>query len=222
MSELTELKNKRIFGSVFEVHVNQSLRSEIDPKEDKDGIFFNLYSAIFYGAARLGTSVVQSVPSIRDAWGDPDLERADMIFKVCCLPLISIASRVIGDQNKWTPGQRAEVTRSRFEDVANIIQTSIDIDYCMELDVQYNYDVDNNGGGESCMAGYAYLFYQKVRELMAIIPGIDWESIKYPIAANGIPAVTAAEYAEIVVMSGLIKDAGELMFKAFEKYMTEK
>jgi hypothetical protein len=219
LSELTELKNKRIFGSVFEVHVNQSLRCEIDRKEDPDGIYFNLYSAIFYGAARLGTSIVQAIPSISENWGEPDLERADMIFKACCLPMISVMSRRIAGEKGWTADQKHEVARRRFEDIANILQMGIDIDYCMNLDSQYDFDADNKNENPASLPGYSYLFYKKIRELLGMAPYLDWESLIYPLRDADNFSLSGAEYTEVITMAGLIDGAAGLMFSAFEKYM---
>jgi hypothetical protein len=219
LSELTELKNKRIFGSVFEVHVNQSLRCDIDQNEDRDSVYFNLYSAIFYGAAKLGTSIVQAIPSIAENWGEPDIERADMIFKACCLPMVSVMSQRIAEEKGWTAEQKAEVTRSRFEDVANILQTGIDIDYCMNLDTQFNFELDNKKDNNAILSGYSYLFYGKIRELLGMAPYLDWESLSYPLKDTDNFSITGAEYTEVITMGGLIAGACGLMFGAFEKYM---
>ena len=221
MADLTELKNRRIFGSVFEVHVNQSLRSQINFEENGAKTFFNLYSAIFYGAAKLGTSLVQTIPSIKEAWGEPDLEKANIIFKACCLPMISISSSLISEGKGWTTDQKKEVTQSRFEDIACIIRTGIDINHCMNLDMQYNFDVDNNEKGSAVSISYAYLFNAKVSEVIGLPVITNWESIIFPLKNLDGFHVKPEEHADLITVAALIGDSGDIMFRAFEKYSAE-
>jgi len=220
LTESIETKNKRTFGGLFELQSNQNLLCYFNLKAEGSKTFYNLYSAVFYGAAKLSISLVQTILAMKEAWGKGDDDRAVKIYELCCNPLMSFACRKVVEGKNWSAGQIAEVTNSRFEDMLGIIQSEADIEDCLRLDLQYNYDLDKCPDNLPALPVYSRIFYAQLRAVLDLPVDIDWRCLKYPVA-DPEAVQLSGDAEDIAAVSGLIIEAGEIMLGTFEKFMRE-
>jgi hypothetical protein len=220
LTESIEMKNRRTFGGLFELQSNQNLLCYFNLKAEGAKTFYNLYSSIFYGAAKLSISLVQTIPSLKEAWGKGDNDRAVKIFEICCNTLMSYACRKIREGKNWSADQIAEVTGSRFEDLTGIMQSEADIEDCMRLDAQYNYDLDNYPDNLPALPIYSRIFKTQLCTVLDLPVDIDWRCLKYPVD-NPEVVQLSGDVEDTAAVSGLIIEAGEIMLGTFEKFMRE-
>lgn len=169
---------------------------------------------------------LQKAP-FRKAWRKGDRRKALKLLEVCLYPMFSIWFRKMKDEGDE---QTTEMKSNAIENIQYLLETQskTEVRDFINLDIQYNYDMDKyenapKGEGGVSLLHYIVLFMSKTWKAVGLREYIDWEKQTFPVRGHadlrllGQGDYLMGDYRSLFSILAYLPVAGTSMFRAYQQ-----